>query len=450
MIPSTMLALLVGAHAPALVSTALNAPIGSTEKTAVRSTTAALDLLAFEASMFSALVIGDALPSALTPVAGRGLVLRSRRGTNDAEHFIFEHPTQPSREASLLLREGRLSGSITHLGNTRSMLTGLRAGVSSVRVEDATKDLPCAHTDEFRAVNQGDGAIAGALCDDGSRVDVLVVYTDAAIVQAGGVTQIGDSILWAISDSNAIYAASGIALQARLVATANVAGYIEDPSSMVNDLYRLRDPADGFMDEIHALRNATGADLVALVRASGGGACGIAWLVGSSVAQESYGFSVTALNCFGGKTFTHELGHNMGCCHAPGDGGGCTSGGVFPYSVGNRFFGLSGTEYRTVMAYAPGTRIGRFSSPLALYDGIATGIADERDNTRSINETRFVFTQFRCSVCRGDFDGDNQVAASDLAIMLGSWGEVQSDLNGDGVSDAADLSILLSAWGPCL
>jgi hypothetical protein len=139
----------------------------------------------------------------------------------------------------------------------------------------------------------------------------------------------------------------------------------------------------------------------------------------------------------------------MGCCHAPGDGGGCTSGGVFPYSVGNRFFGLSGTEYRTVMAYAPGTRIGRFSSPLALYDGIATGIADERDNARSINETRFAFTQFRCSVCRGDFDGDDQVAASDLAIMLGSWGEVQSDLNGDGVSDAADLSILLGAWGPC-
>ncbi len=444
-----MLALLVGAHAPALVSTALNAPIGSTEKTAVRSTTAALDLLAFEGSMFSALVIGDALPSALTPVAGRGLVLRSRRGTNDAEHFIFEHPTQPSREASLLLREGRLSGSITHLGNTRSMLTGLRAGVSSVRVEDATKDLPCAHTDEFRAVNQGDGAIAGALCDDGSRVDVLVVYTDAAIVQAGGMTQISDSILWAISDSNAIYAASGIALQARLVATANVAGYIEDPSSMANDLYRLRDPADGFMDEIHALRNATGADLVALVRASGGGACGIAWLVGSSAADEGYGFSVTALNCFGGKTFTHELGHNMGCCHAPGDGGGCTSGGVFPYSVGNRFFGLGGTEYRTVMAYAPGTRIGRFSSPLALYDGIATGLTDTRDNARSMNETRFAFTNFRCAPCPTDFDQSGDTAAADVAFLLGNWGNAQADLDGDGITGASDLAVLLGAWGSC-
>ena len=106
------------------------------------------------------------------------------------------------------------------------------------------------------------------------------------------------------------------------------------------------------------------------------------------------------------------------------------------------------------MAYAPGTRIGRFSSPNVIYDGIATGIADERDNTRSINETRFVFTQFRCSVCRGDFDGDDQVAASDLAIMLGFWdsngsGAIDADINDDAIVNAADLSILLSAWGIC-
>ncbi len=447
MLSATILAILTPALAP---TSAADRPAQPTSAVLSRHHAArdAANEVSFDAAQFEKLRIGDALPSDLTMCAGSGLVLRAQSRNGDAQHFVFEHPSQPSREASLLLRQGRLTGSVTHLGNARSMLTGLRAGVSRVRVEDALKDLPCAHTDDFTPPAI-DGGIAAAACDDGSRVDVLVVYTDAAIAQAGGETQVGDSIVWAINDSNAIYAASGISLTARLVGTAHVAGYVEDAAAMSTDLYRLRDGADGFMDEVQALREATGADLVSLIRANGGGACGIAWLIGASTSQEGYGFSVVALGCLGGKTFTHELGHNMGCCHAPGDGGGCTSGGVFPYSTGHRFFGNGGTEYRTAMAYAPGTRIGRFSSPLVSYDGVATGLADERDNARSINELRINFTNFRCEVCLGDFDGDGQRGASDLAFMLGAWGAAEGDLDGDSNTGASDLSILLGAWGAC-
>ncbi len=51
--------------------------------------------------------------------------------------------------------------------------------------------------------------------------------------------------------------------------------------------------------------------------------------------------------------------------------------------------------------------------------------------------------------CLGDIDQDGQVAASDLAELLGSWGLLGGDLNNDGTTDAADLSAMLSAWGPC-
>lgn len=48
-----------------------------------------------------------------------------------------------------------------------------------------------------------------------------------------------------------------------------------------------------------------------------------------------------------------------------------------------------------------------------------------------------------------DLDGDGQVAASDLAILLGQWGGAGSaDLDESGTVGAADLSILLGAWGP--
>ena len=47
----------------------------------------------------------------------------------------------------------------------------------------------------------------------------------------------------------------------------------------------------------------------------------------------------------------------------------------------------------------------------------------------------------------GDLDGDGNVNASDLAILLGAWGgRGPADLNGDGSVDAGDLAILLGAW----
>ncbi len=54
--------------------------------------------------------------------------------------------------------------------------------------------------------------------------------------------------------------------------------------------------------------------------------------------------------------------------------------------------------------------------------------------------------------CSADLNVDVVVDASDLAILLGSWGPCEgcpTDFNGDGVVDAADLAQLLGAWGLC-
>lgn len=48
-----------------------------------------------------------------------------------------------------------------------------------------------------------------------------------------------------------------------------------------------------------------------------------------------------------------------------------------------------------------------------------------------------------------DLDGDGEVNAADLAILLGAWGRCagcDADLTGDGTVDAADLATLLGAW----
>ncbi len=53
--------------------------------------------------------------------------------------------------------------------------------------------------------------------------------------------------------------------------------------------------------------------------------------------------------------------------------------------------------------------------------------------------------------CLGDIDGDAEVGASDLALLLGAWGTDDSaaDLDASGQVDAGDLALLLGAWGDC-
>ena len=97
----------------------------------------------------------------------------------------------------------------------------------------------------------------------------------------------------------------------------------------------MSDPADGVFDEIQAARDESKADLVALISGNDYAFCGVAFLgpgPGSVWSQTLFG-------CLAGYTFVHELGHNMGCCHAPGDGGCDGFGGT---AQGHRWTGESG------------------------------------------------------------------------------------------------------------
>ncbi|MCH8968375.1 MAG: hypothetical protein IIA66_04580 [Planctomycetes bacterium] len=61
-----------------------------------------------------------------------------------------------------------------------------------------------------------------------------------------------------------------------------------------------------------------------------------------------------------------------------------------------------------------------------------------------------------CGPCPTDVDGDGNTGASDLAVLLGSWGPCAPgnscaclDADGDLNIGAFDLAFLLGAWGPC-
>ena len=236
--------------------------------------------------------------------------------------------------------------------------------------------------------------------DDGSLIDVLVVYTAAA---ANASSSISAEIQLAIDETNQTYVNSGVTQRVRLVHAAQVS-YTETGNGDV-DLDRLQNPSDGYLDEVHTLRDAYGADLVSFWVENLGNNCGIGYLMTSvSTSFASHGFSVVARDCATGYySFGHEMGHNMGAHHdrylKDGDG-------AYPYSHG---YVYTPGRWRTVMAYNQEcadkgfncTRIPYWSNPAVDYQGIPTGISENSqksaDNRLTLDRTANTVANFRAS-----------------------------------------------------
>jgi hypothetical protein len=79
----------------------------------------------------------------------------------------------------------------------------------------------------------------------------------------------------------------------------------------------------------------------------------------------------------------------------------------------------------------------------------ADGIADACEIASGAADTNHNGVPDSCEARATDVNGDGTVDASDLAIVLGSWGATSgpSDINRSGLVDAADLALLLGDWG---
>ena len=266
----------------------------------------------------------------------------------------------------------------------------------------------------FPEIEEGDtpgGRLSRKLVDNGTTIDLMVAYTQAARSAAGGTTAMQNLITLGVAETNIAFANSQMVSRLRLVHMVEVS-YTES-SSLTTDLSRVQAPSDGYMDNVHTLRNTYGADLVKLVVANtAGNACGVAYLMAGwhNRAFESSAFSVTARPCITPNyTFGHELGHNLGANHAPGDGGLGT--GAFNYS-----FGYKNPQalFRTIMAYdcSPSCpRLLYFSTPAVTYQGSVVGTTNQ-NNAASGTNVRSVVTNFRpssappsCSGTPGQWSG---------------------------------------------
>jgi peptidyl-Asp metalloendopeptidase len=171
-----------------------------------------------------------------------------------------------------------------------------------------------------------------------ARISVLIVATPEAVANIPNLQSYADL---AIAVSNDAFQNSGVNASYELAGVATAVGYTE-AGSHHGDLERLASKTDGFLDDVHTLRQQTKADLVVLLT-DDGSFCGLARRI---FASASTAFATVYWSCgIDNLSIPHELGHLLGACHNTEVSSGCS-----PFAYGHGFANPT-KRVRTIMAY---------------------------------------------------------------------------------------------------
>jgi hypothetical protein len=328
-------------------------------------------------------------------------------------------------------------------------------------------------TDLSGATTSPGATVAAASGSDGRTIDLLMLYTQAVKTTLSGAARtaaLQSEFDAAVARVNSDLSASQVSARIRLVGVAETRydadSVLTAGSGYQNDtLTALYKTDDGKMDEIHALRDRYGADVVFLAHnrsdtVSAGLSCVLVNPSSKdptlSAANADFAFGVVQYAYVSvTNVVSHELGHIFGCAHARGDDDyttGASGESAFSYSYGYRFYGSNGTRYRDLMAYNPGTQLRYFSNPNITFPapisaaiGVPHGQSGESDCAGTIEQTAFEIAAYRLAM---------PPATAGVMVNVSTRAFVGKDdavlIGGFFVAGAGQKRILVRAAGPSL
>ena len=224
-----------------------------------------------------------------------------------------------------------------------------------------------------------------------ATIRVQVVATNEAVTAYGG--DMEALVELAVAESNQGYINSNVGINLELAHYRTVA-YNSVGDGHGTDQDRFQGTNDGYMDDVHASRDAHAADVNVLI-INDSSNCGVA---PSLNATPQNAFVTVHYDCATGYySFAHEIGHLLGAHHNPEAVAG-QGAARYPYGHGYRYEPANGSKWRTIMAYnctGGCPRLNYWSNPDVTYNGIAMGTADKNDNQRALVNNKAAMAAFR-------------------------------------------------------
>jgi peptidyl-Asp metalloendopeptidase len=216
-------------------------------------------------------------------------------------------------------------------------------------------------------------------------VDVIVAFTEKAANNYADIKR--ELVELAIEEANGSFRMSNLGRVKLRLVHAYQTDYVEEGAHF-DHVWRFADNGDGYMEEIHGLRDKYRADVAILIVDDPKG-CGLATRVHAD-ADEA--FAVVHHECASTThSIAHEIGHLIGARHDLSLDRTMTP---FPYGHGY----VNGTKWRDIMSYKESCggcpRVPVWSSPKVLVKGEAAGTAN-LDNARVIAEQAARVAAFR-------------------------------------------------------
>ena len=249
--------------------------------------------------------------------------------------------------------------------NGAYVVTELKSSLPSV--DDAVEALP-ARSDIVR------GQPSAANTDDPSVVDILAIYTPEVRAEVGSEAGVAAGLDQLVSRLNVALSNSGVSGHVRIVGTLQI------PFSLMatcgQTLNSLANTTDGNLDEVGALRDAYGADLVhVFIFPKREDCAGVAYYA-NRPELAAFGFAHSLMDRNSGAahiTFQHEVGHNLGAHH---------DWYVDDTRTSAKGYSNCAAGWRDLMAYGDecaahhlgSSALPNFSNPNVRYNGQPTGI----------------------------------------------------------------------------